>query len=109
MLKTAFESIEQLKLQEYSVQLISMPTVYPMDEAIILESAKKTAKIITIEEHGIGGLGTIVAEVLAESGLCVNFIPLRLNRQPLKSAGSQIQLRETQGITLEKIIQIVKN
>lgn len=109
MLKTAFEACEELYIQGYSVQLISMPTVYPIDEAIILESAKKTGKMITIEEHGIGGLGTIVAEVLATSGLAVKFVPIRLNRQPLKIAGSQIQLREKQGITLEKILEIVKN
>ena len=108
MLKMALEACEQLQSQGCSVRLVSMPTVYPIDRSLILESARLTPKLITLEEHGIGGLGTIVAEVLAESGIATSFTAMRLDRDPAKVAGSQANLREKQGLSLEKIGDIVK-
>ena len=47
-----------------SAMVVGMPTVSPADETLILDAAKKTGKIMTVEEHYIsGGLGSIVAEV----------------------------------------------
>ena len=49
------------------VELISSPTIKPLDEFSILESAKKTRLVVTVEEHQIhGGLGGAVAEVLSK-------------------------------------------
>jgi len=46
-------------------RVIDMHTVKPIDEEIIIESARKTEFIVTVEEHNIrGGLGSAVAEVL---------------------------------------------
>jgi len=40
----------------------------PIDRTLILESARKTGRVVTIEDHQIqGGLGSAVAEVLGES------------------------------------------
>jgi len=51
-----------------SARVVSMPTVWPVDRDLIEESARKTGRIITVEEHYlIGGLGTIVQEVCAET------------------------------------------
>lgn len=44
--------------------VIGMPTVCPIDEGMVLMAAKKTGRIMTVEEHYVhGGLGTLVAEV----------------------------------------------
>jgi transketolase len=58
-----------------------------------------------LEEHGIGGLGSAVAEVLAQSGESVKFKPLRLKREAVKTAGSQTVLRSQQGLDLDGIVQ----
>ncbi|MBQ7810086.1 MAG: transketolase family protein [Clostridia bacterium] len=58
-----------LKLQEegYSVRLINIHTIKPIDRDIIIKAAKETGKIITVEEHNvIGGLGDAVLEVTSE-------------------------------------------
>ena len=48
-------------------EVINIATIKPLDEEIIIESAKKTGKVVTVEEHSvIGGLGSAVAECLAE-------------------------------------------
>ena len=58
-----------LKLQEegYSVRLINIHTIKPIDRELIIKAAKETGKIITVEEHNvIGGLGDAVLEVTSE-------------------------------------------
>lgn len=63
----AMKAAEILKEKGISVQLINMPTVYPIDEKLIRESAAKTGKVMTVEEHYVdGGLGTIVTEALSD-------------------------------------------
>jgi transketolase len=48
--------------------VISMPSVTPVDARAILDAAARSRRIISVEEHGTtGGLGSAVAEVLAES------------------------------------------
>ena len=64
------ESLEAAKMLEadgISAEVINIHTIKPLDEALVVASAKKTGKVVTVEEHSvIGGLGGAVAEVLAE-------------------------------------------
>ncbi len=63
----SLKAAEQLKADGIDVQVINMHTIKPLDRALILEAAQKTGLIVTVEEHSIiGGLGSAVAEVLAE-------------------------------------------
>ena len=48
-------------------EVINMHTIKPLDERLVVASAKKTGRVVTAEEHSIiGGLGEAVASVLAE-------------------------------------------
>ena len=48
-------------------EVINIHTIKPLDEELIIKSAKKTGKVVTAEEHSIiGGLGGAVCEVLSE-------------------------------------------
>ena len=64
------ESLEAAKLLEadgISAEVINIHTIKPLDTELVVEAAKKTGKVVTVEEHSIiGGLGGAVAEVLAE-------------------------------------------
>lgn len=64
------ESLEAAKLLEadgISAEVINIHTIKPLDEELVVASAQKTGKVVTVEEHSIiGGLGGAVAEVLAE-------------------------------------------
>lgn len=63
----ALEAVEILRKSGISAELIGMPTVWPLDRELVLQSAKKTGKVVTVEEHYVsGGLGTIVSESLSE-------------------------------------------
>jgi transketolase len=48
--------------------VLHVPTVKPLDEAAVLAAAKRTGKVITVEEHQIaGGFGSAVAEFLSQT------------------------------------------
>lgn len=64
----ALEAADRLAQEGVSVEVINMPTIKPLDEELVIESAAKTGKVATVEEHNIiGGLGSAVAEVLSEN------------------------------------------
>ena len=63
----ALEAAEMLAAEGISAEVINICTIKPLDEEIIINSAKKTGKVVTVEEHSInGGLGSAVCEVLCE-------------------------------------------
>ncbi len=64
---SAIEAAEKLAAEGIEARVIDMHTIKPLDEAAVLRAAKEIGKIVTVEEHSvIGGLGSAVAEVLAE-------------------------------------------
>jgi transketolase len=64
----ALEAAEILAQDNISVRVMDMHTVKPIDRAAVLQAAHETDAILTVEEHNIyGGLGSAVAEVLAEA------------------------------------------
>ncbi|WP_314703117.1 transketolase family protein [Stomatobaculum longum] len=64
---SAMEAAEKLAAEGIEVRVIDMHTIKPLDEEAVLRAAKEIGKIVTVEEHSIiGGLGSAVAEVLAE-------------------------------------------
>ena len=68
MVSEALEAAKLLKMEGIEVRVINMHTIKPIDEKVIIESAKKTGALVTAEEHQIyGGLGSAVAEVLAKN------------------------------------------
>lgn len=67
MVWQALEAAKEISKLGISAEVINIHTIKPLDEETIINTAKKTGKIITIEEHQIyGGLGSAVAEVLSQ-------------------------------------------
>ena len=71
----ALGAAEILQGKGIDAEVINIHTIKPLDEELILSSAKKTGRVVTAEEHWVsGGLGSAVAEVLSEK------LPTRLTR-----------------------------
>lgn len=67
MLSEVFKAAEGLQKRGINAEIIHMHTIKPIDVNAIVQSATKTRRVITVEEHSIiGGLGSAVAEVLGE-------------------------------------------
>ncbi len=59
------QALEAAKISKYSVEVIDIRTIKPIDAQSIINSFKKTGKVITVEDNTVcGGLGTIVEDVL---------------------------------------------
>ncbi len=64
----ALEAAEKLAQEGISAEVINICTIKPLDEELIIRSARKTGKVITAEEHSvIGGLGSAVCDALCKS------------------------------------------
>lgn len=94
ILKTAVDAANYLASHEnISVRILSMHTVKPIDKNSILSAARQWP-ILSVEEHSItGGLGSAVAEVLAESGCPTLFRRYGVPDKLYHDIGSQEYLR----------------
>lgn len=67
LVSAALEAAEKLAAEGIDADVIDMHTIKPLDEDIVIRSAKKTGLVVTAEEHSvIGGLGGAVCECLSE-------------------------------------------
>lgn len=74
MLKDILDVAEQIKMEGIDARVVNVHTIKPIDKEMIIKAIEETGKIITIEDHNvIGGLGSAVAEVIAEYGKKVKF------------------------------------
>lgn len=70
----AVAAVEALAGEGIDCRLLDLHTVRPLDREAIVRAARETGRIITVEEHNItGGIGSAVAEVLAEEGIAIPF------------------------------------
>lgn len=108
MLETAIEVADRLNAKNIGATVISMHTIKPLDKNLILETAKRTGAIFTLEEHSmIGGLGSAVSEVIAESGISLKFQSFGVRDKFTKIAGTQRYLRGINGLSPDEITKSI--
>lgn len=99
MLPDAYDYCKKLKEEGRKPYLISMHTIKPLDKECILSLIDKGVEIQTLEEHSIiGGLGSAVAEVIAESGKGVNFKRIGIPDKFSHYIGSQKFIKKQFGL-----------
>lgn len=63
----ALEAAKMLEADGINAEVVNIHTIKPLDKELVVKSAQKTGKVVTVEEHWInGGLGSTVCEVLCE-------------------------------------------
>ncbi|HHW67949.1 MAG: transketolase [Defluviitaleaceae bacterium] len=68
ILHNALKAADLLKEEGIEATVINIHTIKPIDEELIIDAAKRTGAVLTVEEHSIhGGLGSAVAEVLSKA------------------------------------------
>ena len=91
-------------------RVLSMHTIAPLDTDALLEAARDTGGVVTVEEHTVhGGLGSAVAETLLEAGVA----PRLFHRIGLRAGfssvvGSQDYLRSVYGLDQPAIVATVR-
>lgn len=109
LVSEALEVAEILEEKGISTDVIDMFTIKPLDKELLLERFGGKKAVITIENHSItGGLGSAVAEVLAENGLAIPLTRIGVDER-FGQVGTPSFLQEEFGLTAEKILEQVKD
>ena len=98
----ALAAAEKLEKDGIHAEVLHVPTIKPLDEKTIIASAKKTGKVITVEEGQIiGGLGGAIAELLSQTS------PTKVIRMGMQDrfgeSGKPDELLEHFGLTAKHI------
>ncbi len=107
MVYEALKASEILEAEGIKARVINIHTIKPIDEEIIVKAAKETGALVTAEEHSvIGGLGSAVADVIAEH------YPVPLKKVGVQDkfgkSGKPLDLLKEYGLTAENIAEKVK-
>jgi 1-deoxy-D-xylulose-5-phosphate synthase len=105
----AIEAAEALGQRGFSVGVVNARFVKPLDAVLIMTVAKKTGRLVTVEENALqGGFGSAVLELLYDSGLQdVKVKRLGIPDRYIEQ-GSQAQLRKDVGIDAEGIAAAIE-
>lgn len=107
MVLKALEAASSLAEEGIKVRVVEVHTLKPIDSEAIIKAAKETGGIVTVEDHNvIGGLGSAVAEVLAEN------YPALLKRVALQDkfgeSGNSEELYDYFGMNTNDIIKAAR-
>lgn len=107
MVAEAIEAGKELEKCSISAEIINMATIKPLDSELVVNSAKKTGKVITVEEHNIvGGLGEAVCAALsAEYPVPVKRIGIN---DEFGHSGPAKDLLKEFGLSAENIVKTAK-
>ena len=108
MVASALEAAEALAASGVSAEVINVHTIKPLDADLIVESARRTGRVVTCEEHSvIGGLGSAVCDALAER------YPVPVKKVGVNDvfgeSGPAVDLLHKYGLDAEGIVSAVRD
>lgn len=106
-LQLCLQAAKELKIKGISVGVLHVHTLKPIYKEYIIDAVAKVDVVLTVEEHSmIGGLGSIIAELIIEANFkkMKKFTRIALPDQFPDQYGSQLSLMAHYGITIEGII-----
>ncbi len=108
MVAAALEAADNLKGEGIDCCVLNMPTLKPIDEAAIIKAAADTGAIVTAEEHlEHGGLGSLVAQVVARyNPVPMEFVAIK---DTYAKSGKAAELLQRYGLTAKDIEQAVRS
>lgn len=107
MVSVAVEAAELLSKDGVNAEVVNIHTIKPIDKDLLVKSAQKTGAVVTAEEHNImGGLGSVVSEVLGQ--YAPTPIEMVGTEDTFGESGTPNELLEKYGLTAEKIAEKAK-
>lgn len=103
----AVEAEKMLAADGINAEIINIHTIKPIDRELVVASAKKTGKVVTVEEHSvIGGLGSAVCDVLCEEAP-TKVLKIGVN-DVFGESGPALELIQKYGLDAQSIYEKVK-
>lgn len=110
ILSEVVEAAELLEKENISVKVVNIVTLKPFPKEIVKTCVNSTQKIFVVEEHNIiGGLGSAVAEIIADENLSVEFHRIGLEDTFAIGYGTQKEVRMQNGLDTEGIYRQIYN
>jgi len=108
MVVKAIEAANQLEEQGISAEVINIHTIKPLDREAVIESVRKTGCAVTAEEHQrLGGLGSAIAQVLAEEHpVPLSFVAVQ---DSFGESGTTEQLLTKYGLQASNIVEAARS
>lgn len=104
---SCLEVADKLSEEGIEAKVINIHTIKPLDEDLVVASAKETGKVVTVEEHSIiGGLGSAVCEVLSEKAP-TKVMKIGIN-DTFGESGPAIELVKKYGLDTQSIYNRIK-
>ncbi|MDN3264943.1 transketolase C-terminal domain-containing protein [Streptomyces sp. CSDS2] len=101
----ALEAASALDAAGVATTVLNLHTIKPLDTEALVAAARTSRAVVTVEEHWVsGGLGSAVAETIAELGLPVPVRRIGVGDRFAAGTGGQTHLLERNGITAEAIV-----
>ena len=108
MVNEAIEAGKALEAKGISAEIINIATIKPLDEELVIKSAKKTGRVITVEEHNIiGGLGEAVCACLSEN--CPTPVKRIGINDEFGHSGPAVELLKQFGLSAEHIAEVAQD
>ena len=104
-LTLALQAADALAARGIVAEVLSLPFVSPLSPEDVVRIGGRTGRLVSIEEHGPGGLGGALAEGLCAAGSGARLVPVTLRGGSLGTAGGQEYLRAQGGVTVERIVE----
>jgi len=109
LVSDALDAAQMLEKEGISVEVIDMFTIKPIDQELILKQVVNKKAVFTFENHSItGGLGSAVAEVLADNGIGVNLTRLGVNER-FGQVGTPKFLQKEFKLTAEDLVEAIRD
>lgn len=107
-LAEVIQAANMLEKEGYSIQIIHVPVVKPLDDVTIIEKTKQTKFVITVENHSIiGGLGSSICEILSQ------YYPMPVIRLGINDtfgqSGKWDELLDYYGLSANKLAKTIKH
>ena len=108
MVAEAIEAAKTLADKGIDAEVINIHTIKPIDAELIAATAQKTGKVVTVEEHSIiGGLGSAVCDVLAET--CPTKVRKIGVNDEFGHSGPAVDLLKEFGLCADNIVKTVED
>lgn len=105
ILEEVWDAHDSLQKLGHKIRIVSVHTLKPFDETAVIDAAKNTGGIITVEENTLdGGLGSLIAETILDNGIRPKkFLRIGIGPGFSSIVGSQKYLRKCYGLDSKSI------
>ena len=106
----AVAAAQELQTAAIDAEVLNISSIRPIDRDGIIASLRKTQHVITVEEHSLhGGIGSLVAEIIAEERLDVQCQRLGIPEGQFSKAGPRDEIRAHYRIDAQGIVKTAKH